>query len=49
LNHRIQVATGHVFGLNLRTRAIAHLAHCDEKTKFREHDSVGKREGMAEI
>ena len=37
-NHRIHVATGHVFGLNLRTKAVVHLAHCDEKTKIKEHD-----------
>jgi len=32
------VAVGHVYGLNLRTRGIVHLAHCDEKTKIKEHD-----------
>jgi hypothetical protein len=37
-DHKTYVATGHVFGLNLRTRGIVHLAHCDEKTKIKEHD-----------
>jgi len=35
---KTHVATGHVFGLNLRTRGIVHLAHCDEETKIKEHD-----------
>lgn len=37
-NRKSYTATGHLFGLNLRTRALFHLAHCDEKTKLKEHD-----------
>ena len=31
-------ATGHLYGLNLRTRALVHLIHCDGETKRKEHD-----------
>ena len=31
-------AIGHIYGINLRTRGLVHLAHCDEDTRRKEHE-----------
>lgn len=31
-------AVGHLYGINLRTRALGHLIHCDEIARRKEHD-----------
>lgn len=35
---KTKFAVGHLYGINLRTRALCHLAHCDEVARAKEHD-----------
>jgi hypothetical protein len=41
-------ATGHLFGLNLRTRALFHLTVADERARKKEHDMRGLKRQQVE-